>query len=346
MYKGFLVDRNVIDKDPHFSEGCASCHKGDETAREKTAAHKGMEKKPSDDMKVCASCHPEITKTYQTSLHYTAAGLRHGVMGRFSKEELRIYDGKVFGKSCRSCHSSCGDCHVKSPAIGGLSTGLIKGHQFVKKDEGKTCAMCHGGRVYPEFTGEYGGMPDVHYQKGMTCMDCHKKTEFHGDGNAYLSRQERKDKPSCIQCHKPGEEKTEKARSAHADHRGRLSCTSCHSSAPYRNCYDCHLGKGATSKPAFILGLNPRDKRTITTLRVIPTVRDTFQAVGIKMERFDALPNYWDTVPHNIKKRTERTRSCEVCHEEKRNFLTKETLIKDGSKANEGLIYTPKPIKK
>ena len=28
----------------------------------------------------------------------------------------------------------------------------------------------------------------------------------------------------------------------------------------YRNCYDCHLGKGAVSKSAFILGRNPRDK--------------------------------------------------------------------------------------
>ena len=88
-----------------------------------------------------------------------------------------------------------------------------------------------------------------------------------------------------------------------------------------------------------------RDKKTITTLRVIPTVRDTFLSAGIKMENFDLLPNYWDTVPHNIKKRTERTRSCDVCHVDKEGFLTKETLIKDGSKANEELIYTPKPIK-
>ena len=105
------------------------------------------------------------------------------------------------------------------------------------------------------------------------------------------------------------------------------------------------MGKGATSKPGIFLGINPRDKKTITTLRLIPAVRDTFKGAGIKMERFDALPNYWDTATHNIKKRTERTRSCDVCHEEKKDFLTKETLIKSGSKANEGLIYTPKPIK-
>jgi hypothetical protein len=346
MYKGFIVDKTLLDKDPHFADGCGACHKGDETAQDKTAAHKDLVKRPSDDLKLCAPCHEDITKTYKNALHYTTAGLRHGVMGRFSGAELKIFDEKVFEKSCRSCHSSCGECHVKSPVISGVNLGLVKGHRFVKRDEGRTCALCHGGRVYPEFTGEYGGTPDVHYQKGMVCMDCHKKTEFHGDGNTYQSRHERKDRPACIQCHPAGKEKSEKAKSAHEAHQEKLSCVSCHASGQYRNCYDCHLGKGATAKPGFILGRNPRNKKTVTTLRVIPTVRDTFQAAGIKMERFDALPNYWDTAPHNIKKRTERTRSCDVCHVDKQGFLTKEMLLKDGSKANEELIYEPKPINK
>ena len=64
------------------------------------------------------------------------------------------------------------------------------------------------------------------------------------------------------------------------------------------------------------------------------------------MENFDALPNYWDSSVHNIKKRTERTRSCDSCHVAKEGFLKRETLIKDGSKANEELIYNIKPINK
>lgn len=346
MYKGLLVDKKIIGADPHFSEGCVSCHKGDDKVQDRKVAHQGMIKRPSDDTKTCAACHEGIAKTYTSALHYTSAGQKHGVLNRFSREEQKIFDAKVFEKSCRSCHASCGDCHVKGPVIGGINTGLLKGHRFVKRDEGKTCALCHGGRVYPEFTGEYGGTPDVHYQKGMACMDCHQKAEFHGDGKTYLSRQERKDRPACTNCHPAGQEKTEKAKSAHNTHSGKMSCGVCHASGQYRNCYDCHLGKGAVSKPGFILGLNPRDKKTITTLRVVPTVRDTFEAAGIKMENFDALPNYFDTVPHNIKKRTDRTRSCDICHVDKEGFLTRETLIKGGSKANEGLIYTPKTIKK
>ena len=266
--------------------------------------------------------------------------------GRFSKSQFAQFEAKVFEKSCRSCHASCGDCHVKSPAVSGISVGLIKGHRFVKKDEGKTCSFCHGGRVYPEFTGEYGGTPDVHYQKGMMCLDCHKGKSFHGDGKAYNSRKEIKEKPSCAGCHMPGQEKDQKARNAHLRHNGKVTCVACHAAGAYRNCYDCHLGKGATSKPGFILGRSPRDKKIVTTLRVIPVIRDTFAAEGISMDLYDAIPNYWDASPHNIRKRTDRTRSCEVCHSEKKDFLTRENLIKGGAKANESLIHSPKAIKK
>jgi len=347
MYKAFLVDKALIGKDIHFEESCSSCHKGNEKGPTRAAAHKGLVARPSKSMEACEKCHDNITGPFKTALHYTSEGQRHGVAGRFSKGELKVFNEKVFEQSCRSCHASCGDCHVKAPVIGGVNTGLLKGHRFVKRDEGKTCALCHGGRVYPEFTGEYGGAADIHYQKGMICVDCHKKGELHGDSAApYMLRKEVKERPRCTNCHKAGEEKTELAQTSHKSHDGKVSCYGCHSGGPYRNCYDCHLGTGATSKPGFILGLNPRDKKTVTTLRVIPTVRDTFKSAGIAMEQFDKLPNYWDSAPHNIRKRTERTRSCELCHNEKKNFLTKDALLKNGSKENEGLAYTPKPIKK
>ena len=99
-----------------------------------------------------------------------------------------------------------------------------------------------------------------------------------------------------------------------------------------------------TTGSGFFLGLNPRDKKTLTTLRLIPTVRDTFAKAGIKMENFDALPNYWNSPVHNIRKRTDRTRSCDSCHVERSGFLKKETLPENGSRANEGLIMAPKPI--
>lgn len=346
MYKAFWVDKALIGTDVHFGEGCASCHRGNEKGKTKEDAHKNLVKRPSDDLTVCARCHPEISAHYRKSLHYTTGGLKHGVAGRFSKAEQKIFEEKVFEKSCRGCHASCGNCHVQSPVIGGVNLGLIKGHKFVRKDEAKTCGLCHGGRVYPEFTGEYGGVADVHYQKSMFCLDCHKKESFHGDGQAYAGRRQLKDRPSCAQCHPIGSEKNEKAKKAHRDHAQRVSCAACHASAPYRNCQECHLGKGAAAKPALILGLNPQDKKTITTLRLVPTVKGTFKPAGIQMEAYDSRPNYWDTAPHNIRKRTERTRSCDPCHVQKKHFLTPEKLIPNGSKANEGLVYQPRPVPK
>lgn len=345
QYKSYMVDRKLIDTDPHFTEGCPSCHRGDEKASSREKAHAGFVKKPSMDPGLCGKCHDKIAKTYKDALHFTTAGLRHGVSGRFSAKELKIFDEKVFQQSCRSCHASCGDCHVMSPSIAGVSTGLLKGHQFVARDDTKTCATCHGGRVYPEFTGDFGGSADIHYQKGMTCLDCHKKVELHGTGVVYTSKTDVKEKPACANCHKPGSEKTEKAKTSHVQHKDKVSCYACHSGGVYTQCTDCHLGKGATPKPGFFLGLNPKDKKTVTTLRITPTVRDTFASAGIAMEKYDSVPNYWGTPTHNIKKRTERTRSCEVCHVEKQDFLTKETLIKNGSRANELLLYSPKPIK-
>jgi hypothetical protein len=338
------VDPVLIQEDPHFEEGCALCHQGDESAEDMESAHKGMQKRPSDDLSLCGQCHEEIAATYADSLHYTSAGQRHGVIGRFSEAEIRIFDEKVFEKSCRTCHASCGDCHVKSPVVGGISIGLIEKHKFVRRKEGKTCAFCHGGRVYPEFTGEFSGRADVHYQKGMLCVECHPMREFHGDGTAYRSKDEVKDRPRCLDCHKIGGEKKEKARISHEKHNNRLSCQACHAAGQYRNCYGCHLGTGSTSKSEFLLGKNPRNMKEVTTLRLIPTVRDTFAKAGIRMKSYDALPNYWNSAVHSIRKRTARTRNCDRCHKEKKDFLTKEMLIPEGSKANEALIYSIEPI--
>ena len=193
-----------------------------------------MVKRPSDDLALCGECHQEIAANYKKSLHYTTIGQRNRVVKRMSAEETKIFDEKVFEKSCRSCHATCGDCHVKSPSIGGVSVGLIDKHKFVRKNEGKTCAFCHGGRVYPEYTGEYGGNADIHYQKGMMCMDCHTMDEMHGDGKAYAQKEEVRDRPRCTDCHEPGRETKLTARVAHLKHSQTASCFACHSAGEYR----------------------------------------------------------------------------------------------------------------
>ena len=96
-----------------------------------------MVKRPSNNLSLCGECHPEIAANYKKSLHYTTIGQRNRVIRRMSADEAKIFDEKVFETSCRSCHASCGDCHVKPPAIGGVSLGLISKHKFVRKDEAR-----------------------------------------------------------------------------------------------------------------------------------------------------------------------------------------------------------------
>lgn len=321
---GYVVTKEAIAEDPHLRElSCVDCHQGDSRATSQAAAHAGMDKRPSDDPETtCGPCHEDTAKNFTLSLHYTAAGMSHGVAARFDAGEQAIFGQKVFEQSCRSCHASCGDCHVKSPVISGVNTGLLDNHRFTRNDEADTCALCHGGRVWPEFTGDYGGVPDVHYRKGMTCTDCHDATQMHGDGNAYTSRRESQAKPLCADCHDTLAIGKDKTKEAHAIHWDVVSCSACHTASTYRQCSSCHEGKGATSSPAIVLGRNPRYPSQLTTLRLIPTVRDTFlEHARLPMSAYDEAPNYWDAVPHNVAKRTDRTRDCATCHEERRYFL-------------------------
>ena len=344
-YKRYLIDKTILDKDPHFVNGCSFCHKGNEKSIEQEKAHKGVIDKPSANLKLCGDCHSDITEAYQSASHYTVQEIFKKTSKRFSKKEEKVFAEKIFGQSCKSCHASCGDCHVESPSKDGISTGFINGHSFVKKDEGKTCAVCHGGRVYPEYTGRHSSSPDVHFQRGMACVDCHKKSQIHGGPEGVAANDNIvRNRPKCTDCHKLGKETKATARLAHAKHKGNVSCYGCHSQGDYQNCYNCHIGKGSTARLGFILGVDPGDKKILTTLRAIPVSRDTFLGAGIKMENFDEVPDYRATSVHNIQKITERTRSCDTCHVKRKGFLSKDTLIKNGSKANEGSIFKMLPL--
>lgn len=117
------------------------------------------------------------------------------------------------GTGCAACHMTYnreGLSESGDPTIPKKQNGHPIKHLFTKKVPVQTCATCHSGgnRIGLTFTGrmeaparydvypqdlEHGHtytqqIPDIHYKKGMVCIDCHTINEIHGDGNMYVKK--------------------------------------------------------------------------------------------------------------------------------------------------------------
>jgi thiosulfate/3-mercaptopyruvate sulfurtransferase len=167
----------------------------------------------------------------------------------------------------------------------------------------------------------------------MECFECHVIAEFHGDGNPYPTRFERKTKPSCLHCHPnaaPGKSKL----LSHNVHGDKLSCYVCHSQS-YKNCYGCHVGKGSNSENEFKIGKDIQSEGKFATLRHVPTTKTMLKAHVLDAQpNYDALPTWTKAAPHNIRRITKQNRSCNHCHGNKEIFILKGSLDPRYPKAN------------
>ncbi len=136
----------------------------------------------------------------------------------FSKEQAEAKQ-----KFCNVCHAGCLDCHYTPNRKEGV-------HSFTKVPQSESCAgfgrgtsICHPGAMQSRrgetyIGGDYSVPPgqeaDVHYEKGIHCVDCHPT------GETGMGDMERK--ATCQDCHIEIEE-------AHAEsiHKN-LDCASCH----------------------------------------------------------------------------------------------------------------------
>jgi hypothetical protein len=165
----------------------------------------------------------EKTNFYSTSLHATNRGIgfiyskEHGGLEKLTgitADDLGCYKSK--------CHATtCDDCHLKE-------TNGLKLYTSDTATLYRNCKRCHGDLAQDN--------PDVHFSRGMKCMDCHTSKEIHGDGkphNTYLE-------PgffevSCEKCHVTlGQSKS------HTVHGNKLDCNACHGD-DYINCLNCHI---------------------------------------------------------------------------------------------------------
>ncbi len=163
---------------------------------------------------------------------------------------------------------NCVRCHNRSGRIGISYTGIYEseGSGAPIKGGKLSTQRLPGNRFYLKLP------PDIHYKKGMACIDCHTRREIMGDGKRYAHFEDQLE-ISCTTCHQrrdPGltrkgdrlpQIKVEKdgriiltdklhgkkhlvkqPLAGVCDFKGhrRLSCQACHS-AWVPQCYGCHV---------------------------------------------------------------------------------------------------------
>ena len=316
---------SVGELDSHLKkQTCTDCHGGDSSEQDDPAlAHAGLILDPSSiETNVCAECHEEIAQNVAGSMHQnlwgeqTAIAARAGV-ATFAECPKALKDG--FAGECASCHATCGDCHVSRPDS--VGKGFIKSHTFRKKPHQKNqCMACHGSRVAHDFMGddETGRKPDVHFAKGMDCMDCHSGKEMHASAIGVPDRYHLPEAPTCEGCHA-----VQAANMYHQMHWDSVSCHVCHAQ-PYNSCTGCHTG-GEWKKDAEYLEINPAEDFRIgrnplpdrrfdfVTLRHVPVVPTSFNPWGGEdlLPAYDSVPTWKYTTPHSIRRWTPRTQNDE-----------------------------------
>jgi hypothetical protein len=244
----------------------------------------------------CADKEKQIKSFFHKSLHYTGEGMRYWYE---EPNGLKSITGIPYEKlSCKECHAkSCDQCHTKKE-------GEKCSYSLEKAKNTNTCLACHARAKAVFEAGRKEGTLDVHAAAGMTCADCHKGVDVHGDGIfRHSMRDEGAVTASCTNCHKPKEDEIR----PHKVHRGKLDCLSCHVSNSM-TCLNCHIDSfAATGKKEgnflppvqdWLLLINYKGKITSGTV----------QTAVYKDKKFIAYAPYFT---HSIQA---KAKGCRDCH--------------------------------
>ena len=160
---------------------------------------------------------------YSKSLHYTNRGIEfiyskeHGGLERLtgvSAEELGCMKAKCHVRSCDVCH--------RLEVDGKVSYSAARARDYA------VCEPCH-----PVAKDD----PDVHFRRGMRCMDCHTARDIHGDGtvrDTYMAPGAIEAR--CDKCHA-----NLPRTPSHTVHGEKLDCAPCHA-LEVVTCLNCHIG--------------------------------------------------------------------------------------------------------
>lgn len=160
-----------------------------------TATVKSLGDTPADKhlRQLCVSCHTGAVKTeFGAITHESRGGGCNACHLNYSENALNELQGdslklKRFhpSLSLNITDDHCFGCHSRSGRITMNYKGLHE-TQLNKNEINDTSnyEILEDGRVALKV------IPDVHYEKGMACIDCHISYEVMGDGNSYLHKEE------------------------------------------------------------------------------------------------------------------------------------------------------------
>ncbi|MCB1159681.1 MAG: cytochrome c3 family protein [Leptospiraceae bacterium] len=186
---------------------------------------------------MCASCHLGISKTSfgMFAAYEKGGGCLACHLSENGEEHLRI--------NRYPTDETCFNCHSRSGRISLSYKGLF---ELTNPEETDIPFSLPDGRV------TYKQKADLHYEAGLSCIECHGKEDVMGDGKSETKTEAVKAR--CTDCHKKDREfkitlkhknkvifvNAYKQHSGHDTEHDKLSCETCHSQkAP--QCYGCHI---------------------------------------------------------------------------------------------------------
>ncbi len=231
---------------------------------------------------------------FLSSLHYTAKGM--GYWYDKANGGLEIISGVPYSNlGCKNCHvPGCDRCHKAE------KDKTFKYSSEAAKNQ-TMCLECHAREQAIIGIDRAAKQEDVHFAKGMKCMDCHSSREMHGDGKEYVSLKEPGAMDTkCEKCHS-----SVKPTDSHKVHGGKLDCKACHVRHVV-SCTNCHFdtlvkeGKRvAIPVSGWVFLINYEGKVTSATMQ-------NFVVKGNK--------TFFMFAPHMSHSVMKEGRKCDVCH--------------------------------
>lgn len=278
--------------------------------------------------RACLTCHESARAVLSGPM-----AMRSGERA-FAQRAFGIQDGdRFFDQSCSGCHvTGCGDCHGN----GDHPVALPGNDACLRCHHGYSAGWEYVGQAPREDHSRYRRgatsqgepflhmLPDVHFERGMICADCHPMSSLHVGGHA----------KTCRDCHPaPSRAVPEHAIAAH---REKMECVACHAAwapqeygtflvrtssgdqeaafAPVRKLGPWRKSAHLKRQDAPPLGLNAKGLVAPIRPRFVLFVTDLTRGWENRL----AAAEWRAFTPHTVRRGTV---PCGGCHDNPRRFL-------------------------